>query len=170
MKFSDNLKTWRTFKKISQEKLAEKGGGSRQSVSKWENGDAYPEMTNILVLCKIFNCKITDLIQESMVDIDKIDEPTKKEVIKFKIEKQEKVMLISNIMIGISLFMKVIAIIVMISVSITFVMLPPILIKLSVTNSELKFLDYKLTYEYTDKGIAFANYQIIDGNTIFETF
>ena len=44
MKFGDNLKKLRKTKKLSQEDLAEKLNVSRQSVSKWETGDAYPEM------------------------------------------------------------------------------------------------------------------------------
>ena len=42
MKFGDNLKKIRIYKKLSQEALAEKVNVSRQSVSKWETGDAYP--------------------------------------------------------------------------------------------------------------------------------
>ena len=52
MKFGDNLRNLRKAQKMSQEKLAEKVGVSRQSVSKWEIGDAYPEMNNILALCE----------------------------------------------------------------------------------------------------------------------
>ena len=57
MNFGQNLKELRKSKNISQEKLAEKVGVSRQSVSKWETGEAYPEMNNILELCKIFHCQ-----------------------------------------------------------------------------------------------------------------
>ena len=38
--------------------MAEKIGVSRQSVSKWENGTAYPEMNRIFELCKVFHCKL----------------------------------------------------------------------------------------------------------------
>ena len=58
MKFGENLKLIRKNKNMSQEELAEKVNVTRQSVSKWENGEAYPEMNNILELCKIFNCNI----------------------------------------------------------------------------------------------------------------
>ena len=54
MKFGENLYNLRKKQKISQEKLAEKIGVSRQSVSKWENGTAYPEMNRIFELCKYF--------------------------------------------------------------------------------------------------------------------
>ena len=64
MKFGENLKKLRKLKKISQEELAERVGVSRQSVSKWETGDAYPEMNNILELCKIFKCNIGELVND----------------------------------------------------------------------------------------------------------
>ena len=48
MKFGENLKIIRKNKKMSQEELAEKLNVSRQSVSKWETGESYPEMNNIL--------------------------------------------------------------------------------------------------------------------------
>ena len=70
MKFGDNLKKLRKKKKISQEELAEKVGVSRQSVSKWECGEAYPEMENILTLCDIFRCKINDLIHQNLADLN----------------------------------------------------------------------------------------------------
>ena len=89
MKFGDNLRNLRKSKKLSQEKLAEKVGVSRQSISKWECGEAYPEMNNIMILCNIFHCKINDLINEDMVDIDSLDEEVKMSIVKFKEEKQK---------------------------------------------------------------------------------
>src|SRR5574344_2953350 len=91
MKFGDNLKALRKSKKVSQEILAEKVGVSRQSVSKWEVGEAYPEMSNILALCTLFNCQITDLVNDTMVDLDSLDEETKMSIVKFKKEKQNQV-------------------------------------------------------------------------------
>lgn len=90
MKFGENLRNLRKSKKISQEKLAEKVGVSRQSVSKWETGEAYPEMNNILVLCSIFHCNINDLVNENLIDIDSLDEDIKMSVVKLKKEQQKK--------------------------------------------------------------------------------
>lgn len=98
MKFGDNLRSLRKNKKISQEELAEKVGVSRQSVSKWETGDAYPEMNNILELCKIFNCNIGELINDNMIDLDSLDEDVKMTVVKFKAEKQRRMKNISKLM------------------------------------------------------------------------
>lgn len=90
MKFGDNLRRLRKSKKLSQEDLAEKMQVSRQSISKWETGDAYPEMNNILELCKIFHCRINDLVNDSILDIDSLDEEIRMNVVKFKREQQRK--------------------------------------------------------------------------------
>ena len=52
MGFSDNLKTIRKEKNLSQEELAELLGVSRQAVSKWELGDGYPEAEKLLIMAK----------------------------------------------------------------------------------------------------------------------
>ena len=98
MKFADNLKNLRKRRNISQEQLAEKVGVSRQSVSKWETSEAYPEMNNILELCKIFKCNISDLVNDKMVDIDSLDEEVKMSVVKFKKEKQSQMKGISKVL------------------------------------------------------------------------
>lgn len=97
MKFGENLKNIRKQKNISQEELAEKLGVSRQSISKWETGENFPSMNNIMCLCDIFKCKINDLVHEDFTDIDSLDSEIKESVVKFKKEKQIKVKLISKI-------------------------------------------------------------------------
>ena len=96
MKFGDNLQNLRKLKKMSQEKLAEKVDVSRQSISKWERGESYPTMNNIMALCEIFHCNINELVQESLTDIDSLDEDIKMSVVKFKEEKQKKIKGISK--------------------------------------------------------------------------
>lgn len=44
MDFSEKLLTLRKAKNLTQEELAEKLNVSRQSVSKWESGQAVPEL------------------------------------------------------------------------------------------------------------------------------
>lgn len=88
MRFCDNLKSIRKQKKISQESLAEKVGVSRQSVSKWECGDAYPTMDNIIKLCEIFNCKINNLVHDDLTDLDSLDKEIKMSIVKFKSNQQ----------------------------------------------------------------------------------
>lgn len=61
-----------------------------------ETGDAYPEMNNILELCKVFNCHINDLVNDSIIDVDSLDEEIKMNIVKFKEEKQKKIKEISK--------------------------------------------------------------------------
>lgn len=103
MKFGENLCYLRKSAKMSQENLAEKVGVSRQSVSKWENGEAYPEMDNILKICKIFHCKINDLVHDDIQDIDSLDEEIKMKVVKFEKKKQKRLKVISNCIYDISM-------------------------------------------------------------------
>lgn len=90
MKFGDNLRKLRKSKKLSQEDLAEKMHVSRQSVSKWETSEAYPEMNNILELCKIFHCRINDLVNDSILDINSLDDEIRMNVVKLKSAQQRK--------------------------------------------------------------------------------
>lgn len=66
---SDNLKKIRKDNKLSQEQLAEELGVSRQAISKWESGLAYPEMDKIIQLCNKFNLNIDDLLNRDIREI-----------------------------------------------------------------------------------------------------
>ena len=133
MKFGDNLKSIRKNKKMSQEQLAEKVNVSRQSVSKWENGEAYPEMNNILELCKIFNCKINDLVHTDMSDISSLDKEIIMNVVKFNEKKQNQVKSLSNV---ISLIGKIGGIV--LKVAIPFIVIACVLVPYIVNNVEVK--------------------------------
>ena len=71
MNLKDNLKRIRKENNLSQEQLADKLNVSRQSVSKWESGQAYPEMDKVLQICKMFNLNIDELLNQ---DIKKVRE------------------------------------------------------------------------------------------------
>lgn len=62
MEFGEKLQELRANSKLSQEKLAELVGVSRQAVSKWENGLSYPDTRNLIRLSEIFNVSIDELI------------------------------------------------------------------------------------------------------------
>ena len=53
MSFANRLKATRKQKGYSQEMLAEKLDVSRQSVTKWETGIAYPEIRTLLELSSV---------------------------------------------------------------------------------------------------------------------
>ena len=62
MGFSDNLQHLRSTRNMTQEQLAMLVGVSRQSVTKWESGRAYPEMDKLIKISEIFDCSLDDLI------------------------------------------------------------------------------------------------------------
>lgn len=111
MKFGENLYQLRKSAKLSQEQLAEKVGVSRQSISKWENSESYPEMDNIMKLCKIFHCKINNLVHDDIQDFDSLDEEIKMTKVKFEKDKQRRLKVISKIIYVIARILRILTIV-----------------------------------------------------------
>lgn len=63
MEFCERLQTLRKKAGLSQEKLAEACGVSRQAVSKWEAGQSQPDMDKLIILSKLFDVSLDDLIK-----------------------------------------------------------------------------------------------------------
>ena len=139
MKFGENLYKLRKAAKMSQEKLAEKMDVTRQSVSKWENGESYPEMEKIMKLCNIFHCKINDLVHENMVDLDSLDEDIKMSVVKFKKEKQQKMKGLSKAIYIISRIGKIIVTISIPIIIICMLCLPYLVNNIDVIDDKIVF-------------------------------
>ena len=163
MKFGENLYNLRKNAKMSQEKLAEKMSVSRQSISKWENGESYPEMDKILKLCNIFHCKINDLVHEDLTDINSLDEEIIMSVVKFNEKKQNQVKSLSNV---ISLIGKIGGIV--LKVAIPFIIIAMLLIPYLVTNVEIQENNFSFK---TDNIILLVDskvevFKIIDENKI----
>ncbi len=58
------LKAHRTRCQMTQEFVAESLGGSRQAVSKWENGASDPSTVNLLALAKLYGVSADELLRE----------------------------------------------------------------------------------------------------------
>lgn len=69
MDLSEKILNLRKANNLTQEQLAEKAGVSRQSVSKWESGQAAPDLDKITVLCEIFDVTADFLLKPSEMDI-----------------------------------------------------------------------------------------------------
>ena len=166
MRFGENLKNLRKIKKLSQEKLAEKVGVSRQSISKWECGEAYPEMDNILILCKIFNCKLNDLIHEDLTDINSLDEDIKMNIVKFKKEKQEKVKGLSKAIYIIADIGKVIVSIAIVMGLIGIIVLPILTLNVEIQEQN-KIKAFGTEFEYQTRNeemvLKYANGEVVIG-------
>lgn len=86
MNFSEKLLTLRKAKDLTQEQLAEKLNVSRQSVSKWESGQATPDLEKIVEISAIFDVTTDYLLKSSEID----DLSVKTEML----EKQQQMMLV----------------------------------------------------------------------------
>ena len=68
MDFSEKLLTLRKANDLTQEQLAEKLDVSRQSISKWESGQATPELEKIVAMSTVFNVTTDYLLKSSEID------------------------------------------------------------------------------------------------------
>lgn len=64
MEFNEKLQLLRRTRGISQEKLAEEIGVSRQVISKWEEGDEIPDMYDLMALSDWFNVSLDELLRD----------------------------------------------------------------------------------------------------------
>ena len=72
MNISKKLKDLRLKSGLSQEKVAEQLYVSRQAVSKWETGEALPEMENLAALAKFYNVSVDYILtpEEELKPLD----------------------------------------------------------------------------------------------------
>ncbi len=67
MSFAENLKQIRKERGLSQEELADMLEVSRQTISKWELGEGYPEVEKLLRLSGCFNISLDTLMSAEIV-------------------------------------------------------------------------------------------------------
>lgn len=68
MMLSENIKTLRTGKSLSQEELAERLHIVRQTVSKWEQGLSVPDADMLIRLADVFEVPVGELLGETLPD------------------------------------------------------------------------------------------------------
>ena len=56
------LKELRTKNNYSQTYVAEQLNISRQAISRWENGNAAPDLDNLILLAKLYNTSVDDIL------------------------------------------------------------------------------------------------------------
>ena len=76
MNFAENLKQLRKERNLSQEGLAELLNVSRQAVSKWEQGEGYPEVEKLLFLSKTLNISLDALMSTGIANTPTHAQPT----------------------------------------------------------------------------------------------
>ena len=63
MDFAQKLQSVRKNSGLSQEELAERIGVSRQAVAKWESGQAYPDIGNLVTVSDLFKISLDRLLR-----------------------------------------------------------------------------------------------------------
>ena len=66
MEFSEKLTALRRQAGLSQEQLADRLGVTRQSVSKWEGGAAFPEVVKLIALSELFGVSVDYLVKDDL--------------------------------------------------------------------------------------------------------
>ena len=68
IEIANRLQKLRKENGYSQEELADKLGISRQAVSKWERAESSPDTDNLIVLARLYNVSLDDLLKDSESD------------------------------------------------------------------------------------------------------
>ena len=85
MYLSANLKKYRIMKELTQEDVAESLGITAQSVSKWERGESYPDITLLPALANIFETSVDLLLGMDTIRADE----TRRNIHKTAVEYQQ---------------------------------------------------------------------------------
>lgn len=64
---SQNIRSLREYGGFTQEGLANQLGVARQTVAKWEAGEAVPDLENVQALADLFNVSIDNLVKHDEV-------------------------------------------------------------------------------------------------------
>lgn len=111
MTFGERLLAYRSAVNLSQEKLAEKVGVTRQTVSKWETNQSVPDFDKILPLCEVLGITTEELIKgekesknEQLEEIKQENEKAKKEYMQKRNKKKAIVLSISIFLYCIATF------------------------------------------------------------------
>ena len=68
MILEEQIKHYRKQAGLSQEKMAEKIGVSRQAITKWENGTGTPDIANLMAISELFQVSVDELMSNEKSD------------------------------------------------------------------------------------------------------
>ena len=102
MTLGEKLKMLRASRGLSQEQLAAELNVSRQAVSKWECGDAAPDLDKLRAICTYFAVTTDYLIWENEEDTPKAAVPEKERALRGRNEVFSDVLLLVLLLAGIA--------------------------------------------------------------------
>ena len=123
MEFHNKLYNLRKQKVLSQEELANRLNVSRQTISKWEVGDATPDMKKLIAISDMFEISLDELVMDKVAT--QIGETSSKSEIASELKKKvltdenkktaKKGLKIAAIILGVIVLIDVISMIVYVS-------------------------------------------------------
>ena len=102
MTLGEKMKLLRASRGLSQEQLAAELNVSRQAVSKWECGDAAPDLDKLRAICAYFGVTTDYLIWENEEDAPKAAVPAKERASRGRNEVLSNVLLLVLLLAGIA--------------------------------------------------------------------
>lgn len=78
MKFNEKILDLRKKKGLSQEELGRELNVSRQTISKWESGQSYPDFGKLVLLSDFFELTLDELMKD--IDVQDIKEKNHKSI------------------------------------------------------------------------------------------
>lgn len=106
MDFAEKLIALRKSRELTQEQLAEQLNVSRQSISKWENGQVIPETEKMIELSRMFDVTMDYLLKPS--EIDELSAKTEMLAHQQKqmlVREQRRAQMFKNIMYSVSIYL-----------------------------------------------------------------
>lgn len=76
--FANNLKHLRIQSGMTQAELAKKLNKDYSTIGKWELGQRYPIMTDVIKIAELFNISVDDLIIKNLISNTEINSPSQK--------------------------------------------------------------------------------------------
>ena len=77
LKIGEKIKAKRRERELTQEELAAILGVSKAAVSKWENGESYPDVEMLPQIAQLFHMSMDELFDFSSFDIERMVERLK---------------------------------------------------------------------------------------------
>ena len=85
----DNIKFYRKKNQLTQDDIAEACNVTRQAVSKWENGNGFPEVSLLLPLCNELEITVNELLSGERVSEEDYRKKAEKNMVNLVREAQE---------------------------------------------------------------------------------
>ena len=83
MKFNEKLMSIRKMKGLSQEELGMELQVSRQTISKWESGQSYPDFQRLVMLSDYFDMTLDELVKD--IDVQDVRNKNLTDVVEIKL-------------------------------------------------------------------------------------